>query len=76
MVQELIYYIITRLVDKPHDVKVTLKEGEKTLLEVRVAPSDIARVIGKEGRTFKAVRALVASISPIQERDVILHATD
>lgn len=62
-IQKLIHFCITRLVDKPDAVTIAHKETDgKSIYEIRVAPQDLARVIGKEGRTFKALRALVTLV--------------
>ena len=57
-IHKLIYFCITKLVDKPEVVTITQKDSPgKSIYEVRVAPQDLARVIGKEGKTFKALRS-------------------
>jgi predicted RNA-binding protein YlqC (UPF0109 family) len=48
------------LVDKPEEVKISQTEGESaTILEIRVAPDDAGKVIGKEGRIANAIRTIV-----------------
>jgi len=50
------------LVDKPDEVKVTEIEGEKTTVyELRVAPSDLGKVIGKQGKTARAMRTILGA---------------
>jgi len=50
------------LVDKPEEVKVTEIEGEKTTVyELRVAPSDLGKVIGKQGKTARAMRTILGA---------------
>ncbi|MCH7760953.1 KH domain-containing protein [candidate division TA06 bacterium] len=62
--KELIEYIAKALVDQPDQVKVTEVDGERTVVyELRVAQSDLGKVIGKEGRTAKAVRTIVTAAS-------------
>ena len=57
--EEFIAYLVKNLVDNPDAVKVESKQGEKALLvEIRVDPSDIAKVIGRGGKTIQAVRTL------------------
>lgn len=59
-IKELIEYLTRSLVDHPDDVKVHVIEGEKTMvLELRVHPNDMGQIIGKNGRTAKAVRTLL-----------------
>ena len=60
MERELVEYIVKSLVDEPESVEVNVIEGEKsTILELRVSPSDIGKVIGKSGRIAKAIRTVV-----------------
>lgn len=62
--KELIEYIAKSLVDQPDQVKVTEVDGERTVVyELRVAQSDLGKIIGKEGRTAKAVRTIVTAAS-------------
>ena len=60
--QELIACIAKSLVDQPDDVKVTLVEEDDTVtVELAVAPDDLGKVIGKQGRTARAMRSLLAA---------------
>ncbi len=60
--QELITCIAQSLVDQPEDVKVTLVEEEDTVtVELAVAPEDLGKVIGKQGRTARAMRSLLSA---------------
>jgi uncharacterized protein len=59
-VEELVEYIAKALVDHPDDVRVRRIEGaQAVVLELRVARTDMGRVIGKEGRIVDAIRTLV-----------------
>ena len=59
---ELIEMIAKALVDSPDEVKVTEVEGEQTVvLELRVAQSDLGKVIGKQGRTARSIRTLLGA---------------
>ncbi len=71
--KELIEYIAKALVDNPDEVKVTEVEGEVTsVIELRVAKSDLGKVIGKEGRTARAMRTLLtASSTKLRKRAVL-----
>ena len=61
---ELVRYIAKQLVDDPDAVTVEVKEdGEYTVLELHVAPSDMGKVIGKQGRIAKAIRTVVKAAS-------------
>ena len=58
--RELVEVIAKALVDNPEEVVVTEKEsGKITTIELHVAPSDMGKVIGKQGRIAKAIRAVV-----------------
>ena len=60
--KELIEFIATSLVDDQSSVDVTEVEGEDaTVLELRVAKDDLGKVIGKQGRTARAMRALLGA---------------
>ncbi|HPC83167.1 MAG TPA: KH domain-containing protein [Thermoanaerobaculaceae bacterium] len=60
--KELVEQIARALVDRPEAVRVTEVRGEKTtLLELRVAPEDLGKVIGKQGKTARAIRTLLAA---------------
>lgn len=60
MTEEILLYIAKSLVDNPDDVTVTpVEEDGETVLELRVHPDDMGKVIGKRGRTAKAIRTMV-----------------
>jgi predicted RNA-binding protein YlqC (UPF0109 family) len=60
--KQLIEDIAKALVDTPDEVKVNVVEGEQvTVLELRVAPSDLGKVIGKQGRTARSIRTILGA---------------
>ncbi|MFV2071533.1 MAG: KH domain-containing protein [Thermoanaerobaculales bacterium] len=60
--KDLLVEIAKALVDSPEDVKVTEVEGEQTtVLELRVRNEDLGKVIGRQGRTARAIRTLLAA---------------
>jgi predicted RNA-binding protein YlqC (UPF0109 family) len=60
--KDLVEAIAKALVDNPAEVSVRAVEGEQvTVLELRVHPSDLGKVIGKQGRTAKAIRTLLGA---------------
>lgn len=62
--KELIEYIAKALVDHPEQVKVVEVEGEKTsVIELSVAREDLGKVIGKQGRTARALRTILTAAS-------------
>ena len=71
--KDLITYIAKALVDKPEEVKVTEIVGDQTsVLELKVAKEDLGKVIGKQGRTARAMRTLLsASSAKIRKRTVL-----
>ena len=73
MLKDLIHYIAGSLVDKPDEVQVTEVEGEQTtVLELRVAKDDLGKVIGRQGRTARAMRTILgAASSKVQKRCVL-----
>ncbi len=65
--KDFIEYIVTKLVDNPEDVKVTQIDSEKTvILELQVKEGDLGKVIGKKGRTAKALRILLTAAAAKQ----------
>ena len=72
--KELVEVIAKSLVDFPDEVVVTESENEKgTLLELRVAQSDMGKVIGKQGRIAKAIRTVVKAASSTSDRKVVVE---
>jgi predicted RNA-binding protein YlqC (UPF0109 family) len=71
--KELITYIAKALVDKPEEVVVTEIEGEQTsVIELKVAKEDLGKVIGKQGRTARAMRTILSAASTkINKRSVL-----
>lgn len=60
--KELVEVIARALVDHPDDVKVETVDGpQATILELRVHPEDLGKVIGRQGRTAKAMRTLLGA---------------
>ena len=67
--KELIETVCKALVDNPDDLKVTQIDGEQTsILELRAHQSDIGKVIGKQGRTARAIRTILAAAGMKQKR--------
>jgi predicted RNA-binding protein YlqC (UPF0109 family) len=60
--KDLISFIVAKLVDQPDAVEVTERdEGDTIIIELRVAKEDLGKVIGKQGRTAKAMRSLLSA---------------
>jgi hypothetical protein len=76
-VRSLIEYLAGRLVDNPEGVHVDEHlTGETTVLTLRVAPGDLGKVIGREGRTAHAMRTLLAAAAAAQGRRATLEIAD
>jgi predicted RNA-binding protein YlqC (UPF0109 family) len=72
--KELIEYIVRSLVDDPSQVRVTEVEGSSTIIyELRVAPEDMGRVIGKSGRVANAIRTLLRVVATRQGKRATLE---
>ncbi|NLI34227.1 MAG: KH domain-containing protein [Deltaproteobacteria bacterium] len=73
MLKELIEFMARALVDNPDKVKVSEIEGEQTsVIELRVAKEDLGKVIGKQGRTARAMRTILSAASTkIRKRAVL-----
>lgn len=71
---ELVKYIAKSLVDNPDHVKVKEVEGSQSLIiELSVAPEDMGKVIGKQGRIAKAIRTVVKAAATKDNKRVIVE---
>lgn len=72
--KDLIKYIAQALVDNPDDVSVTEVEGNQTsVLELKVAKEDLGKVIGKQGRTARAMRTILSAASAKVKKRTVLE---
>ena len=72
--KELIKYIAQALVDNPEQVAVSEIVGEQTsVIELRVAKEDLGKVIGKQGRTAKAMRTILSAASTKMRKRTVLE---
>jgi predicted RNA-binding protein YlqC (UPF0109 family) len=77
MEKDLVEYIVKSMVDDPGQVMVNVVEGEKsTILELRVAASDIGKVIGKHGRIAKAIRTVLQAATAKSGKHTVLEILD
>ena len=73
----LIEYIARSLVDHPEDVQVSEVEGEQTtVLELKVAKEDLGKVIGKQGRTARAMRTILSAASIKCKKRTVLESME
>lgn len=72
--KELVEVLAKALVDHPDEVVVTETEKDNaTIVELRVSPTDMGKVIGKQGRIAKAIRSLVKAASSKDDRKVVVE---
>jgi hypothetical protein len=72
--RELIDYIARALVDNPDEVSVSEIEGNQTsVLELKVAKEDLGKVIGKQGRTARAMRTILSAASAKVKKRTVLE---
>lgn len=71
--KELLEIIAKNLVDHPEEVEVTVVQKEKlTVLQLKVAPSDMGKVIGKQGRIARAIRTVVKAYAVRENIKVVV----
>lgn len=74
MLKGLIEFIAKALVDNPDQVQVSEIEGEQTsVIELKVAKEDLGKVIGKQGRTARAMRTILAASSTKNRKRSVLE---
>ena len=72
--QELVKYIAQTLVEHPESVEVIEKDGsESVILELHVAPEDMGKVIGRQGRIAKAIRTVVKAATAKNDKPVFVE---
>ncbi len=75
--KELVEFIAKKLVAHPEDVNVRVIENEEgQVVELRVHPDDMGKVIGKSGKTAKAIRALLASATTKSNTRAVLQIVE
>ena len=77
MLKELVEYVAKALVDKPEDVNVRMLEGDQTaVVELRVAKDDIGKIIGRQGRTVRALRTVFSAAASQSPKHVTLELVE
>ena len=72
--KDLVLYIAKALVDNPDQVEVSEVSGEQTsVIELKVAKEDIGKLIGKQGRTAKAIRTIISAASTKARKRAVLE---
>lgn len=75
--RDLIEYVVRSLVERPDEVSVTEKTGDRmTTFELSVNPTDRGRVIGKSGQTIHALRSLVSAAASVQGTNATVDVTE
>ncbi|MCB1159188.1 MAG: KH domain-containing protein [Leptospiraceae bacterium] len=75
--ESLVTYIVSFLVEKPEAISVKEIAGDKeTILELRVAPEDIGKVIGKNGRIARSLRTLLTAATSKEDKTYTLEIID
>jgi predicted RNA-binding protein YlqC (UPF0109 family) len=75
--KELLLYIAQNLVDNPDEVTITEKEADgETVFELRVAQSDMGKIIGRQGKIAKEIRALMRAVAQRQGKRVSIDIVD
>ncbi len=75
--KDLLEYIAKALVDKPEEVSVNVVEGDRSLiLQLKVSPDDVGKVIGKQGRIAQALRTLIRATAVKQGKRAIVEILD
>ncbi|MDT8389316.1 MAG: KH domain-containing protein [Lentisphaeria bacterium] len=70
-------YVVRELVDDPEAVRVSVDENtDKLVISVRCAKNDMGKVIGRQGRTVSAIRALIASTAKRDGKRVVVDIVD
>jgi len=77
MIDEALEHLVKGIVDNPEEAVITEREGRRgTTLEVRVHPDDIGKVIGRNGRTAKALRTVVSALAGRSVRVDLIEADE
>jgi predicted RNA-binding protein YlqC (UPF0109 family) len=72
--KDLVEFIARSLVDNPDDVQVTEAQGDNSIIiELRVAPDDMGKVIGKQGKIAKSIRTLAKATAAKEGKRVVVE---
>ncbi|MDH5639239.1 MAG: KH domain-containing protein [Nitrospinota bacterium] len=75
--KELLKHMVQELVDHPDEIEIEEMSGDKvTTLELRVAPDDLGKVIGRRGRTAGAMRLILSASATKQKKRAVLEILD
>jgi len=72
--KELVEHIVKALVDKPNEIEVNEVQGETvTILEIKTAPEDVGKVIGREGRIANSIRTITKAAAAKQNKRITVE---
>lgn len=71
--RDLVEYVAKSLADEPDEVRVEETSGQTVTLALAVAPGDLGRLIGRQGRTAKAIRTLLAARAKVEGKRALLE---
>jgi predicted RNA-binding protein YlqC (UPF0109 family) len=75
--KDLLLYIAQNLVENPDDVTVTERDGDgETVYELRVAPNDMGKIIGRQGKVAKEIRTLMRAVAQRQGKRISIDIVD
>ncbi|MDI6794499.1 MAG: KH domain-containing protein [bacterium] len=75
--KELVEYLVKSLVDEPDEVVINeITSAKSLILELKVAPDDVGKVIGKQGRIINAIRTILNAATTKSQRRVVLEILD
>jgi len=77
VMKELLVYIVQNLVDSPDEVQITEREKDDLVVfEIRVADSDMGKVIGRQGRIIKEIRTLMRAVAKRKGKRISVEVID
>lgn len=75
--KDLVAFLAKSLVDSPDEVRIrTMEREQATVIELEVAPADLGKIIGRQGRTARAIRTLLSAAGQKSRRRYILDILD
>lgn len=76
-IKKLVTFVAKELVDEPESVRVDVDENDREIVcELTVAQDDLGKVIGKDGKTARAIRTLLAACAPRSRKRVVLEIVE
>ncbi len=77
MVKELVEHLVASLVDKSAQVKVAeVQVDNKSVIQVHVAAQDLGRIVGGDGRMFRALRTIIHAVDPHKKWDLVVDIAE